>query len=405
MVRALMLAYWFPPENESGALRPHRFYRLLPGTGVGVRVVAAALGQGQETDPQVLRTPVPAPLGWRAVVLRIIQRIAPYNDQLEWVPVAARAARSLWCEQPYDVVISTSPPLATHLVAALLKLKYGVVWIADFRDPLRGNPFRTLLRGRLYDWILEAAIVRLADVVILNTDGATDACRQRHPRYAGKMHLIWNGYDPSDEPAASLPGNPELYRIVHLGSLYGGRHPGILVGALARLVATGKIDPARTRLELIGTYEPGSQWMAADSWRQLDAHGMLEYQNEMRPRPVAQQAMATADCLLLLDINETGAGVQVPGKLFEYIRVGRPILAVTNKGSAVERILARAGVPYTCVFADEGEAEVEAKLLAHLAYETTPMQASEWFRQTFDATVQTRTLAELALGALKARRP
>jgi hypothetical protein len=50
--------------------------------------------------------------------------------------------------------------------------------------------------------------------------------------------------------------------------------------------------------------------------------------------------METTDCLLLTMTNK----ISLPGKLFEYMASGKPILAITPKGSEVDRILQETGV-------------------------------------------------------------
>jgi hypothetical protein len=109
--------------------------------------------------------------------------------------------------------------------------------------------------------------------------------------------------------------------------------------------------------------------------------------------------MTRADYLLLIDVNQSGTSLQVPGKLFEYIRVGRPILALTPEGSPVERILANSGVLHVCLHPGEPADETDRKLLQLLAMPTSPVEPSRWFRDHFDAEAQTRMLASL-LGLL-----
>lgn len=99
---------------------------------------------------------------------------------------------------PGTVLISTHPPVVTHLVALVLKRRFGRPWIADFRDPLWGNPVRTSYRAGLIDLIIECLVVRHADAAIANTDASAAMLVSRYPELSDKISTIWNGLDPED---------------------------------------------------------------------------------------------------------------------------------------------------------------------------------------------------------------
>jgi glycosyltransferase involved in cell wall biosynthesis len=394
----LLVAYWYPPENESGALRPARFSKYLPCYGFRPHVLTTSLSSGRELARNVHRTaaePLHARRGWRALVGRTLKRLAPYNDRLEWIAPAYESARGLLSQSDIAAIVSTAPPLACHLIAWQLAKRYPLHWVADFRDPLVGNPFRTRRLGRVYDRIIESGIVARANAVVVNTDAALAAFVQRYPALRHKFHLIWNGYDPQDDLRAA-PIAPRSYKqLSHFGSLYGARHPGIVLHSLERLIRGSRVDPTTVRVRLVGSIDHSQPWLESNAFSFLRARHCLEYTDSTVPRERARQEMTRADYLLLLDLNELAAGVQVPAKLFEYVRVGRPVLALTTRNSPVERILARAQTPHVCIYVDDPEAEVDRKLQGFLALPTVPVSASEWFREQFDSVAQTRLLAAL----------
>lgn len=397
----LLLAYWYPPENESGALRPARFCKYLPRYGYKPSVIAAPLLSASDTHgmPGVERTPDARSVNnrsrLRSLIGRIAQRIAPYNDRLEWLPHAIAAGSATLARSRIEVLVSTSPPVATHLAAMTLARRHKLPWVADFRDPILGNPFRTRPFGRRYDRIVERAIVTRASAVVVNTDAALHAFTERYAQLRHKFHLVWNGYDPEDGLRAS-PVPPRSYRLIaHLGSVYGARHPGVLLDCLHRLAQRSVIDPGSFRIRLVGSLERDAPWFNSASSESLRAQGSLECTNQILPREQAQQEMAEADYLLLLDLNETGIGIQVPAKLFEYVRIGRPVLTFTTRGSPVERILGQSDVPHVCIYVDELETQVDNKVLSFLSLSTQPVTASAWFREQFDAIAQTATLASI----------
>ena len=105
--------------------------------------------------------------------------------------------------------------------------------------------------------------------------------------------------------------------------------------------------------------------------------------------------MASADSQTSPDwLSESGA-TQVPAKLFEYVRIGRPILAVTTLGSPAERLLQRSGIPYCSIYPDDRVEDIDQKILHFLSVPTEPVVANEWFWKEFDAVPQTQRLASL----------
>jgi hypothetical protein len=334
-----------------------------------------------------------------------VQRLAPYNDRLEWIPDAVSEADSLLQNHAIDFIMSTSPPVATHLVAWALKRRHDVTWIADFRDPIVGNPFRRHPLGTFYDQWIERAIVRSADAVIVNTDSALEQFVRRYPSLRDKFCLIWNGYDP-DEELVPLPIPRRPHRVLtHLGSIYGGRHPGILLDALDRLSRAERIDLDALRLRLVGTIDHSEAWVGSPAARYLQGRSCLEWTNATIPRAAARVEMATADYLLLLDLNERAVGVQVPAKLFEYVRIGRPILALTSRNSPVERILSRSEVPHACLYQNDSAEELDRKVVAFLSMEAAPRAPSEWFHRHFNAAGQTQQLVDTFLSVRRSAAP
>lgn len=404
-LRLAVVAYWYPPANESGSHRPHRFVKGLRQLGMEVDVVAAIEAAEDRPAGQGIHNVVSTGMTrWRGFLTRLLQRILPYNDRIEWFHDAVSTAGELLRNQSVNAVLSTAPPLVTHYVAAWLKWRYGVVWVADFRDPLRGNPFRMRLHGRVFDAIVDRLIFNYADAIIMNTDAAGQIAKVRYPKQASKIHVVWNGFE-SDDGLAPLPiARGRIRTMVHVGTLYGAREPGLLVRSLDRLRRAGKLADTDLLVQFVGPYDAQDRWLFEPAWLSLDAAGIVRHENRMVPRAEAQESMATADSLLLIDLNPLGSGLQVPAKLFEYVRIGRPMLVITSPASAVERILERAGIPYCCLYPGEADASVDRKVADFLAMGSDPVAPSDWFLRTFDASRQAVEVRYIVEQACKGKR-
>jgi glycosyltransferase involved in cell wall biosynthesis len=384
----ILLALYYPPRNTSGAARPARFAKYFPDYGFDPIPVTEHNAVKSDSG---IRVHLASRACW------LFQRAClPFEENLPWLPHAYASTVAIMRKTGAGVVFSTSPPIVTHLTALLLKQRYGVRWIADLRDPMTHNPFRRSRRADIYLKWLERAVMRQADIIIANTDALKDLLAAHYPQQAHKIIVIWNGYDPREMLCSSpLPERP--YRVLsHVGTLYGGRHPGMLLASLDRLISQGRVNPASLRVKLVGPVEQIQMPLDDPPLAALREKGCIELVNRNVPRSEAYAIMAESDYLLLLDLNASSIDVQVPAKLFEYIQIGRPILCFTSPNSPTERILARAGISYRCIYRDDPPDAVDRQVSQFLTLPTDPMPPSEWFSRSFDARLQTRLLSELA---------
>jgi hypothetical protein len=106
--------------------------------------------------------------------------------------------------------------------------------------------------------------------------------------------------------------------------------------------------------------------------------------------------MATSDYLLLLDwLAGDSAGLQVPAKLYEYVRIGRPILACTTRNSAASRVLGLSGIPHEVLTPEDSQEQLEQKLLRFLSLSTEPRKITDGFAAAFAADKQAEHLSQL----------
>jgi len=75
-------------------------------------------------------------------VLGLWAEIFAYPDgHKNWYEPAVNAGKKLLREESFDVIISSSAPPTSHLIANELKKSYDIPWIADLRDLWTQNPY------------------------------------------------------------------------------------------------------------------------------------------------------------------------------------------------------------------------------------------------------------------------
>jgi glycosyltransferase involved in cell wall biosynthesis len=279
-----------------------------------------------------------------------------------WAPFARAAALRGHRRDPFDAVVTTSPPESAHAVGRALARR-GVPWVADVRDawtfePLR-PPFPNALQRRL-DQRLERRWLGTADAVVCVSRPVAEDLRSR---LGIEPVLVPNGWDPDDQPATAGGAttdpliDPERRSLVYTGRFGSyGRDPAPLVRALEAF--------ARDRPEAAGGIELVIAGPLTENERALFERAEAAPARIVLAGSVgAERARALqrqADALLLV---ASARRTQLANfKLFEYLASGRPLLALAA-GTEAGRIVTEAGGE---VVAADDESAV-ATALGHFA--------------------------------------
>jgi hypothetical protein len=389
----LLIAYHFPPDNEIGAARPYRFYKYLKRLGYEFHVITAAVQGSHVIDIEYVADPLKneARRGIAWQVERIIRKFFLSGGLRLWWLVSAFRAGRLFLKQRKNeeiIILSSAPPVAVHLVAMGLAALSRRRWIADFRDPIytvSGNsPFLQSIFAHCLEWL----VLKRADLALANTDAMLHAFRGRYSGLDGKTHALWNGFDPEDVIATYALPERQPKVLSHVGELYGGRDIRPILHAAARLIKSGRVSHRDIIIRQIGPTEQG-ELPDKEFLRAAQSGGWLEIREQV-PAKEARSMALDSDGLLLI---QPQTAVQVPGKLFEYLRLGRPILAYVVRDSPAMRILQQAGVPFECIFPENTTDEIEQRLMSFIAMlDGRPASYNQWFADTFDASRQVGTL-------------
>jgi glycosyltransferase involved in cell wall biosynthesis len=263
-----------------------------------------------------------------------------------WILPAIVAGLKAARESKAEQICSSGPYWTNHLVGLALSYLTGLPWTAHFRDPwITGNwqAPTSSLATRLNKW-LERIVVTRATAVVSVTEEHSAAFRQSYPRLpADKFFTVPNGYDNGEweeSPAETRreQESGEKFLIAYTGKFYIERDPQPLFRALKTLIDSGEIEREQVRVELVGWCETSE----GRSVREMAVNlGLSECVNILGPRSRQEtiRRIRQADLLLLLAERFV---IQIPGKTYEYLRAGRPILALTSEG-ALANFLRRTG--------------------------------------------------------------
>ncbi len=389
-MKVLVLAYHYPPNSGSGTFRSLYFFNRIARSGDQVCVVTAreedlpggpgvdaGLCESIEPGIEVLRARVRRPLDWLLGVRERLRggpplgasaggappavhdslatggksRFQAFKDLLTdalsfpdhhigWLPAAYRcAAREIRSAAP-DCIYSSGGPWTSHLIAILLKKRYGIPVVLDFRDPWAVNPDlaqRSALFRKL-SYPLEAFCIRNADHVVLNTSPLREDFVARFPRESpGKFTMLTNGFE--DQPVSeAAPDRKPPFTLVHAGEIYLSRNPAQFLRAVQILIQEGTIPAAQLRVQLVGGCSRNPEVDA------LLASDELKSAITLVPRVPHRKALEYQLGAHVLLLFQMGFPLQIPRKLFEYMSLSRPVLAITERTGATASLVRDSGV-------------------------------------------------------------
>ncbi len=370
--RVLMIAYHFPPlAGSSGIQRTLRFVQHLPALGWQPLVLSAHPRAYERTSADLDVDVSPDTVVRRAFALdtarhlslggKYVGRMARPDRWVSWRFDGVRQGMRLIREFEPRVIWSTYPIATAHLIGAELHRRTGLPWVADFRDPMAqdGYPADALTWQQYHD--IESHALHHAACSTFTTPGAAAEYRQRYPSAAARVEVLENGYDEESFAAAGTslrqPLSPGAVTLLHSGIVYPSeRDPTQLMAALRRLHNTGALLPGQLKVRFRAA-------VAEDFLRNLAVeHAVLPYVEICPALPYrdALTEMLSADGLLLLQAGNCNA--QIPAKLYEYLRAGRPIVCLTDPAGDTAGTVRAAGVNTIAQLNDAGDI---ARLLQH----------------------------------------
>ena len=384
----LIISYYFYPSAAVGARRMSELARYLDNLGIDVTVVAASM-ENQQSGPvgprsvTVVRIPMPQ-RRLSALLIQVkkwlthkrlrspeksrdqsnkkrfnensgsslnlesgntsasetfLKRLRRYIDSLLWVNDDKKvwAFKAIWQvrrikrKHPYDIVISSGPPMSCHLVGLYARLSGNAIWVMDYRDPWVGNldwiqHVQSPLKRFLESW-QEKICMRFAHSSSCTSALIARELISRHSSRAPSITVIHNGYD--GEPLLESPPLGKLH-LLYAGTIYLNRDPAIIIEALGRLVGDCEIDRNLVSFDIVGHLSNRHRESLLDLVSHFEIGDCISFSDPV-PRNEILEYYRKANVLVNL---AQGQVTQIPAKMFEYLQQRRDILVVAEQRSA-----------------------------------------------------------------------
>ena len=255
-----------------------------------------------------------------------------------WIGPAERRIRQWLKHHHADAIFSDGPPHSNTVVANRIAEEFDLPWVADFQDPWTQVDYYEHMRigrraHRIHTRLEQNALRRADAITIASPTWASDL----EAIGARDVEVLYYGYDEADfKGYKARNANPQV--IFHGGLLGNDRNPEPLVKALRRMKNEGIEAVEGLQIRLAGGVSPDviAGLEEAGIGPELTLLGMVS-------RMEVLDEIAGAG-LLLLPINVApNCKGRVPGKLFELMRSGKPILALGPVDGDVARLLEATG--------------------------------------------------------------
>ncbi|MGA0121637.1 MAG: hypothetical protein ACO3KD_01325 [Gaiellales bacterium] len=367
-LRVLFVAFYYPPTSGGGVERTLQFSRRLPGLGVDVEMLVPTDAKWLAEDPaSVARIPADVPVHrvpyrgpslrqlpgervraepTRARRLAMRARLAPQrlflpDANAPWLADVVPAAVRLLRSGRFDAFVTTTPPHTVAVAGRLIRARTDVPWIADWRDPWLTHADLDL--GRPDVRAKQAAVARLARWCTAGMDAAAVVdhaeAEVRGLRPDLPLTVIPNGVDLEELAAVERRPDAGHCTFTFTGWFFGDRSPAVLLEGAAALLAERPELRDILRLRFMGGFPDREQ-------ARVRALGLDDVVRVEPPQPHASalQAQADADVALLFMQDGGGHGAKfLPGKVWELMASGRPVLALVPPAGAAARELAHVG--------------------------------------------------------------
>jgi len=376
--RVLMISYFFYPRNDTALRRVAGFYNYLPEFGwqtsvlcprwtaencdvydpemeslltqartVGLLVTGVSNQKANgkswlDRAARLLHNPA-------KITHRLRSRLSPHHlfrEPIEMYATAMPVLDRYLREHRIDLIWATCPPRAPLGIADAISKRFGIPWVADFRDIFdQHHLVRNSRSMRRRILAAEAQVLDSASHIVTVSAPLARALRSRHQV---PVSVITNGYDPRRRANGAEQANTQKFQIVYLGRLIRPfQNPAPLIEGIEVLLNDGFVSadeievrmhgPTREDLSDLFESAPGAaQTFVFGPWVSF-----------------AESARIQRDSTVQLVLAMSGQRGILTGKLFECLAANRPILCIPRDQEGIADVVFETKAGLVCDSTEE----------------------------------------------------
>ncbi|MDP8313975.1 MAG: glycosyltransferase [Candidatus Celaenobacter antarcticus] len=376
-MRLLLFSYYYPPLGGPGVQRPCRMVYYFRKNGWDVDVISVKDIVFHSYDRVMLKecreNSVHRVRSWDLMSLfhwlkrsrdfkeekiyfqtqekykRIIRGLFPIDDKIGWLPFAYKQGVKLCSKTRYDAVMATIGPYSSAVVTYLVSKRCDIPLVIDYRDAWTLHPyvnFLSILHKKLaHNW--ELKILKWSRAISVNSKQLKkNLSVEFGDNLKPKIHVMYNAWDERDFPV-KLPKKVKrnVIEFFYMGGFYGLQTPKYFISALDELISENSM-PDNVIVTFVGNYF----YEVTQLLKNCRAREIIDVVPQISHKKVIEK-MLSADVLILFVATYKGKGV-IPGKLFEYLRSQKEILAMIPPDGETAEILKYHGHTMICSVED-----------------------------------------------------
>jgi hypothetical protein len=375
MNKALLISYYFPPDNTIAAVRIGKFAKYLPEFGWEPLILTVDNHSGiaktlpvEIDESKIIRTPYyavnelfsrsmkkGASSGNAAspktaalsgsITSKIVKICEPvfqlpvieklFFDPMGWYKPAVKAGLEIIKSNNIKVLFSSYGPSLPHIIAARLHRETGLPWVADYRDDWIDEYRKHPQPLHFFDQRWEKHTLKTCNAIVSHNQPLATILETSHHRHPT---IIPNGFDQTDFEDI-VPLTPE-FTITYTGYIYPGkRDPSPVFQALAEARHEGRITPEALKLRFYG--QNVSEFITPLMLKYHVEDFVVVGGNVPYKESLTKQMESTI--LLLLSWNDLRDAGTLTGKIYEYLGAHRPVLALAYPNGEIDKLLQKSG--------------------------------------------------------------
>ncbi|MBU4539462.1 MAG: glycosyltransferase [Weeksellaceae bacterium] len=366
--KILIITYYWPPAGGPGVQRWLKFVKYLPDFGwkptvfipenPSYPIVDETLENEVSKDLDIIKTKIWEPYQiaelfgkdnkkfkagqfdvgknqtWKSrLSIWVRGNFFIPDARVFWVKPSAKFLKEYLKENNFDAFVTTGPPHSMHLIGLELKKEFpNLKWVADFRDPWTEiSYYKHLKLTKTSDQKhrdLEQKVFETADITLATSYSDAENFRKK----GANSFCITNGFDRIED--SFQESGSAKFTLSYIGVLEQLRNPGILWTVLNELVKENADFKDDFELKFVGRIDDKilAEIESSALKNSVKNLGYLAHSK-------ANIEMQGSDLLLMTNFPDESSKGIIPGKIFEYLATGKPIVSFGPKDSDVKKIL------------------------------------------------------------------
>jgi len=254
------------------------------------------------------------------------------DNKVFWIFIAFFSSLNLIKRNNINIVYIVTPPHSSSIIGYFLKKIKKIKLILDFRDPWANDvdlfvpsPFHKKCHE-----FAESRIINASNLVITTTEYHTDYFIGKISGIkTPKIFTISNGIDLDIVPKYL---NIEVtdFTITYVGNFDSTRNPFSFFKALSKVIKNHPHILGKNSVRFFGRYNTSIE----ENIKQFELNDIVLQYGYIDYLETFEETSKSALLLLIIHNDFNTPKYSIPAKLYEYIAVGRPILAITPEGAA-----------------------------------------------------------------------